>query len=118
MNCSHAITFRNEFKGVTNIHYDEVLTVPVWPGHLRVQKSALCSQQLLTYFCAYWLFPRTMWNSARTSVTAAPMSMAAMASILKVFLIWTKERKGYSAEQRRQKQWEKRDSEVGQGRAR
>jgi hypothetical protein len=40
------------------------------------------------------------WNSARTSVTAALMSMA-MASILIVFLVRKKEGKGYSA-----KQWE------------
>jgi len=53
LNCSHAITFRNELKGVTNIHYDEVLTVPSWSGHLRVRKSAQCSQQLLTDFCAH-----------------------------------------------------------------
>ena len=61
----------------------------------------------LDRFLAYKLVPVTMWNSARTSVTAALMSMA-MASILKVCLMRKKEGNGYCAKQKGHKRREKR----------
>jgi len=95
--CSHAFAFHNELNGAMNIHCDEILTTPpIGVSHLRVRRSALCYAQPLTDFCAYKLVPVTMWNSARTSVTAALMSMA-MASILKVCLMRRKGGNGYCA---------------------
>ena len=68
-------------------------------------------------FCTYRLYAVTVWvsGSARTSVTAVPMTMA-MASLLKVFLMREKEGKGYSANQRRQKLREKRKRSGCKGR--
>ena len=39
--CSHTFTFHNELRGATNIHCDEVLTVPCLTVHLHVRKSTL-----------------------------------------------------------------------------
>ena len=90
------------------MHCDEVLTDFV-SAHLPVQKLVLYNPRPsdLTDFCTYASIKEMVCVSARTSITAALMSMA-MASILKVFLMRKKEYKGYSAEQRR------RGREVGQ----
>jgi len=82
--CSHTFTFHDELQGATNIHCDEVLTVP-W-SQLCMRKSALCYPRPLTGFCAYLLMRKMPCDSARTRVTTALMSIA-MASILKVFFM-------------------------------
>jgi hypothetical protein len=64
-----------------------------------VCESQHCCTQPLTDFCTYDE-RKMVCVSARTSVTAAQMSMA-MASILKVFLMRKKDDKGYSVKQRR-----------------
>jgi hypothetical protein len=98
LSCSHTSTFHYKLQGATNVHYDEVLTVP---GHLLVQKLVLYYPQPLTDFCTYPLTTVAVCDSesARTSVTTVLMSVA-IASILKVFFMTKKERKVYNVKQR------------------
>jgi hypothetical protein len=98
LSCSHTSTFHYKLQGATNVHYDEVLTVP---GHLLVQKLVLYYPQPLTDFCTYPLTTVAVCDSesARTSVTTALMSVA-IASILKVFFMTKKERKVYNVKQK------------------
>jgi len=86
LSCSHTFTFHYKLQGATNIHCDEVLTVP---GHLPMQKLVLNYPRPLTDFCTYSFTTVAVCNSAQTSITTVLMSVA-LASILEVFFMTKK----------------------------
>ena len=88
LSCSHTFTFHYKLQGATNIHYDEVLTIPR-SAHLLVQNLVLYYPRPLTDFCTYALMTLAVCDSARTSVTTVLMSVA-IASILEVFFMTKK----------------------------
>jgi len=88
LSCSHTFTFHYKLQGATNIHCDEVLTVP---AHLPMQKSVLYYPRPLIDFCTYLFTTVAVCDSdsAHTSVTTMLMSVA-IASILEVFFMTEK----------------------------
>jgi hypothetical protein len=97
LSCSHTSTFHYKLQGATNIHCDEVLTVPV--PHLPIQNLVLYYPLPLTDFCTYEFTTVAVCDSsAHTSVTTVLMSVA-IASIFEVFFMTKKERKVYNVKQ-------------------
>jgi hypothetical protein len=97
LSCSHTSTFHYKLQGATNIHCDEVLTVPA--PHLPIQNLVLYYPLPLTDFCTYKFTTVAVCDSsAHTSVTTVLMSVA-IASILEVFFMTKKERKVYNVKQ-------------------